>query len=89
MDPGKGMFEVVPSNSMSTGSCDIVVYWGYGQMDTMGSIRLMLRPWMAYDYIVIHVVCWVELLEQRRHCSIFFKNMDLDKWDTTVWYRVT
>ena len=45
MDPGKGMFEVVPSNSMSTGNCDIV----------------------------IQVVGWVELPEQRRLCSIFFK----------------
>ena len=44
MDSGKGMFEVVPSNSVSTGSCDIVVYWGYGQMNPMGSILLLLRP---------------------------------------------
>ena len=43
MDPGKGMLEMVPSNSASMGSCDIVVYWGYGQMDPMGSILLMLR----------------------------------------------
>ena len=28
MDPGKGMFEVVPSNSVSTGSCDIVCILG-------------------------------------------------------------
>ena len=63
MDPGKGMFKVVPSNSVSTGSCDIVVYWGYGQMDHVRSILIMLRPWMSYDYIVIHIVCWVELAE--------------------------
>ena len=30
-------------------------------MDPMGSILLILRPWMGYDYIVIQVVCWVEL----------------------------
>ena len=72
MDPGEGMFEVVPSNSVSTGSCDIVVYWGYGQMNSMGSILLMLRPWMGYDYIVIQVVCWVELPKQRRLYSSFF-----------------
>ena len=24
-----GCIEVAPSNSVSTGSCDIVVYWGY------------------------------------------------------------
>ena len=72
MDPSEGMFEVVPSNSVSTGSCDIVVYWGYGQMNSMGSILLMLRPWMGYDYIVIQVVCWVELPKQRRLCSSFF-----------------
>ena len=42
-------------------------------MDPMGSILLMLRPWMSYDYIVIQVVCWVELAEQRRLCSIFLK----------------
>ena len=28
--PVKGCIEVVPSNSMSTGSCDKVLYWGYG-----------------------------------------------------------
>ena len=54
---------MVPSNSVSTGSCDIIVYWGYGQMDPVGSILLILRPWMGYDYIVIQVVCWVELPE--------------------------
>ena len=31
--PVKGCIEVVLSNSVSTGSCDIIVYWGYGQMD--------------------------------------------------------
>ena len=29
------------------------------------------------------------LLEQRRLCPIFCENMDPDKWDTIVWYRVT
>ena len=58
-------------------------------MDPMGSILLLLRPWMCYNYIVIQVVCWVELPEQRRLCSIFKKKKDPDKWDTTVWYRVT
>ena len=29
------------------------IYWGYGQMDPMGSILLMLRPWMSYFYSVI------------------------------------
>ena len=42
-------------------------------MDPMGSILLLLRPWMGYDYIVIQVVCWVELLEQRGLCPIFVK----------------
>ena len=58
-------------------------------MDLVGSILLMLRPWMGYDYSVIQVVYGVELLEQRRLRSIFCENMDPDKWDTTVWYRVT
>ena len=44
---------MVQSNSVSMGSCDIVVYWGYGQVDLVGSILLMLRPLMSYDYIVI------------------------------------
>ena len=44
---------------------------------------------MGYDYTVIQVICWVELPEQMRLCPIFLKNMDPDKWDTTVWYRVT
>ena len=41
-------------------------------MDPMGSILLLLRLWMGYDYIVIQVVC-VELPEQRRLCLIFVK----------------
>ena len=49
--PVKGCIEVVPSNLMSTGSCDIVVYWGYGQMDPMWSLLLLLRHWMSYGYI--------------------------------------
>ena len=42
-------------------------------MDPVGSILLLLRPWMGYDYTVIQVVCWVELLEQRRLYPIFMK----------------
>ena len=42
-------------------------------MDPMGSILVLLRPWMGYDYFVIQVVCWVELPEQRRLCPIFVK----------------
>ena len=49
------------------------IYWGYGQMDPVGSILLLLRPWMGYDYTVIQIVCWVELLEQRRLCPNFVK----------------
>ena len=58
-------------------------------MDPIWSILLMLRPWMSYNYTVIQVICWVELLEQRRLCLIFCGNMNPDKWDTIVWYRVT
>ena len=39
--------------------------------------------------MVIQVVCWVELPEQKRLYPIFFKNMDFDKRDIIVWYRVT
>ena len=46
----KGCIEVVPSNSVSTGSCDIVVDWGYGQIDHVWSLLLLLRPWMGYGY---------------------------------------
>ena len=42
-------------------------------MDPVWSILLLLRPWMSYDYTVIHIVYWVELLEQMRLCSIFVK----------------
>ena len=31
--PVMGCIEVVPSNLVSMDSCDIVVYWGYEQMD--------------------------------------------------------
>ena len=55
------------------GYYDIVVYWGYGHMDLMWSILLLLRLWIEYDYTVIQVVCWVELPEQKRLCSIFVK----------------
>ena len=58
-------------------------------MDPVWSILLLLRPWMGYDYTVIQVVYWVELLDQRRLCLIFSKNMNPDKLDITVWYRVT
>ena len=40
--PVKGYIQVVPSNSVSTGSCDIVVYWEYGQMDHVWSLLLPL-----------------------------------------------
>ena len=73
MGPGKGMD----------------VYWDYEYMDPVGSILFLLRPWMGYDYTVIQAACWVELLEQRRLYPIFCGNMDLDKWDTTMWYRIT
>ena len=49
------------------------IYWGYGQMNHVGSILLLLRPWMSCDYTVIQVVCWIELPEQKRHCPIFVK----------------
>ena len=58
-------------------------------MNPMESLLLMLRPLMSYDYIVIQIVCWVELPEPRRLCSILKKNIDPDKWDTTMWYQVT
>ena len=53
--------------------CDIVVYWGYGQMDPVWSLLLLLRPWMGHGYTVIQVVYLVELPEQRRLCRIFVK----------------
>ena len=42
-------------------------------MDPVGLILLLLKPWMGYDYTVIQVVYWIELLEQRRLCPIFVK----------------
>ena len=42
-------------------------------MDPVWSILLLLRPGMGYDYTVIHVICWVELSEQRRLYPIFVK----------------
>ena len=49
------------------------IYWGYEQMDSVGSILLLLRPWMSYDNTIIHIVCKVELPEQMRLCPIFVK----------------
>ena len=54
--------------------CDIVLYCGYGQMDPMWSLQIMLRFWMGHGYCVIQVVYWVELLEKRRLYPIFVKN---------------
>ena len=48
--PVKGCIKVVPSNSVSTSSFDIVVYWGYRLMDLVWSLLLLLRPWMGYGY---------------------------------------
>ena len=42
-------------------------------MDHVLSILLLLIPSMSYDYTVIHVICWVELPEQRRLFPIFMK----------------
>ena len=42
-------------------------------MDPVGSILLLWRPWMGYDYSVIQVVCWVELPKQRRLYPFFVK----------------
>ena len=53
--------------------CDIVVYCGYGQMNPVWSLLLLLRLWMSHGYIVIQVVYWVELRKQRRLYSIFAK----------------
>ena len=41
-------------------------------MDHVGSILLLLRPWMSYDYTIIHVVYWVEPPEQMRLCQMIF-----------------
>ena len=41
-------------------------------MDPVGSILLMLGPWMGYDYTVIQIVCLVELSKPMRLCPIFF-----------------
>ena len=84
--PVKGCIEVVPSNSASTGSCHIVVYWGYGQMDPVCSLLLMLRPWMGYGYkgsMLGRAPRTKETLPD------FCENMDPNKWDTIVWYYVT
>ena len=42
-------------------------------MNHVWSILLLLRSWMSYDYIVIQVICWIELSEQRRLYPIFVK----------------
>ena len=48
--PVKGCIEVVPNNSMSTSSCDVVVYWEYEQMDPVWSLLFMLRSLISYGY---------------------------------------
>ena len=53
-----------PDKWMYIEDMDIWTMWG--------SILLLLRPWISYDYTVIHVICWVEPLEQRRLCPMLF-----------------
>ena len=48
-------------------------------MDPVGSILLLVRPWMGYDYTVIQIVYWVELLETKETFPDFCEKMDLDK----------
>ena len=78
---------MVPSNSVSMDICDIVVYWEYGQMDPMWSLILMLKPCMGYGYTGYMLGRTPRTKETLPDC--FFENMDPDKRDTTVWYRVT
>ena len=59
---------------------DIVVYWGYGQMNHVWSLLLLLRPWMGHGG---------RAPQTKETLPDFCENMDLDKWDTTMWYRVT
>ena len=66
--------------------CDIVVYWGYGQTDPVWSLLLLLRPWMGYGY----TGCILGKAPRTKDTlPDFCLNMDPDKWDTKVWYRVT
>ena len=48
-------------------------------MDHVWSLLLMLRPWMSYGYIVIEVVCWVELPGTKETLPYFCENMDPNK----------
>ena len=83
----KGCIEVVPRNSVSMGSCDIVVYWEYGQMDHLWSLLLLLRPWVGYGYIG----CMLGRAPRTKETLLdfFYENMDPHKRDTIVWYWVT
>ena len=55
-------------------------------MDPVLLILLMLRPWIGYDYIG----CMLGRAPRTKETlPDFCENMDLDKWDTTVWYWVT
>ena len=69
--------------------CDIVIYCGYGQMDIVWSLLLMLRPWMGHEYIVIQGCILGRAPQTNETLPDFCENLDPDKWDTTVWYRVT
>ena len=56
-------------------------------MDLVWSLLLMLRPWMGYDY----TGCILGRGPRTKETlpGFFCENMDSDKRDTTVWYRVT
>ena len=57
-------------------------------MDPVWSLLLLLRSLMGHGYTVIQVVYWVELPQTKETLPDFCENIDPDKWDTTVWYRV-
>ena len=55
-------------------------------MDPMGAILLLLRPCMSYNY----TGCMLGKTPQtKKTIPVFCENMDHDKWNTTIWYRVT
>ena len=59
--------------------------WGYGQMDPVWSLLLMLRPWMGYDYTVYTYCMLGRAPRTKVTLPNFHKNLNPYKWDITMW----
>ena len=97
------ILEHVSFNIMFCIKRDVITLGGFGDIDCIYMDKWALRGhfysymdpmWSLYNigtsfHEIAQVVFWVELLVQRRLCSIFVKSRVLKKRDSMEWCRVT